>query len=198
MKRRMADLLDGVDMVMRFLIIRHKSLEFIGPPPSCRCSKSMSKIKLTNLPIEDLMEYIRIDWVGSNNKSNQHRGYYITGRLNTSIYRDDCYFDGPDPDMPVKGLRKYLNAASQLFDHKTSTATLLDLKIVDDGTAIEAKWKLQGILHLPWKPTLPIWTGTTRYHFDEQGKYGYVMSTSHLFVSVVEIPSIWNLSHLIC
>ena len=204
MRRRMADLLDGMDEVMRFLIIRHKSLEFIGPPPGCRCTKTMSSVKHTNLAMEELLELIRNDWAGTGS-TNLHRGYYITGRLNTSIYRDDCYFDGPDPDMPVRGLRKYLNAASQLFDHKTSRAELLSIDIVDAANApasttddnsnsgfnalmrsaaasssssqpsqqrtIVARWKLQGVLHLPWKPKLPVWTGSTTYHFDEQGMY---------------------------
>ena len=208
MRRRMADLVDGMDEVMRFLIIRHKSLEFIGPPPGCRCTKTMSSVKHTNLSMDELLQLIRNDWNdGSNGGSstNLHRGYYITGRLNTSIYRDDCYFDGPDPDMPVRGLRKYLNAASQLFDHKTSRAELLSIDIVDAANApasttddnsnsgfnalmrsaaasssssqpsqqrtIVARWKLQGVLHLPWKPKLPVWTGSTTYHFDEQGMY---------------------------
>ena len=63
-----------------------------------------------------------------------HKGYYITGKLNTTIYRDDCWFDGPDPDMPVRGVRKYLNAASQLFDVSASTAELLSLEIGDNSS----------------------------------------------------------------
>ena len=213
-KRRMSDLLDGMDVVMRFLIIRHKSLDIIGPPPGCRCSKSMSPVKRRNLPIEDVLELIRCDWTGKrggdgnlDQNRKQDRGYYITGRLNTAIYRDDCMFDGPDPDMPVRGLRKYLSAASQLFDQKQSRAELLSLEIADrnregigatqvnaivrtlgekaygkgnrdgidmtHGRSVEkvivATWKLEGVLHLPWKPTLPVWTGTTTYFFDEQG-----------------------------
>jgi hypothetical protein len=178
-RRRTADFLDGIDMVMRFLIIRHKSLPLIGPPPGCRSlySKTQFVKKSTNLRLEDIIEIIRHDW-----RPHTMKGYYITGRLNTTIYRDDCFFDGPDPDMPVKGLRKYLNAASQLFDTAASTAELLSLEIVepkDDNDysgrsssttnrMIVAHWKLQGVLHLPWHPTLPVWTGKTMYHFDEE------------------------------
>eukprot|EP00980_Cylindrotheca_fusiformis_P007033 scaffold1475_cov111-Cylindrotheca_fusiformis.AAC.12 len=162
MRRRMADLLDGVDMVMRFLIIRHKSLDLIGPPPGCRsCRVSQSKVQ--NLPMEDLKDIIRRDW-----REDTNKGYYISGRMSTAIYRDDCLFDGPDPDMPVRGLRKYLNAASQLFDHSSSTATLLSLETVDSHT-IEARWRIEGVLHLPWHPKVPAWTGSTMYHFDEDG-----------------------------
>lgn len=172
-RRRMTDFLDGVDMVMRFLIIRHKSLPLIGPPPGCR-SAIATDTKHTHLDRNVLMETIRRDWT----PDNRHKGYYITGRLNTTIYRDDCWFDGPDPDMPVRGLRKYLNAASQLFDTSKSTAELLSLEIGDPSEAafwgsktkftIVAQWKLKGVLHLPWHPSLPVWTGRTIYHFDDE------------------------------
>jgi len=121
------------------------------------------------------MDTIRHDW----KPEKQHKGYYITGRLNTTIYRDDCWFDGPDPDMPVRGVRKYLNAASQLFDTATSTAELLSLEIgpqpepnkwgeMKTKSTIIARWKLQGVLHLPWHPSLPVWTGRTTYHLDDE------------------------------
>lgn len=161
-KRRTADLLDGVDMVMRFVVIRHKSLDVIGPPPGCR-SSTMTRTKHKGQNSHQISQIIQQDW-----RQDTDKGYYITGRLNTTIYRDDCLFDGPDPDMPVKGLRKYLNAASHLFDHATSTAELQDLLVVDD-TTIQARWKIQGVLHLPWHPKLPEWTGTTTYHLDPQG-----------------------------
>lgn len=167
LKRRVADLLDGLDMMMRFLVIRHKSLDLIGPPPGCR-SSCMSQIKHLHTTMDERLDIIRHDWRPATNK-----GYYITGRLNTTIYRDDCLFDGPDPDMPVRGLRKYTNAASHLFDHATSTAELLSIEAVSDTNAkipvVEARWRLQGVLHLPWHPRLPVWTGRTTYHFDDEG-----------------------------
>jgi len=254
-RRRTTDLLDGIDMIMRFVVIRHKSLPLIGPPPSCRSiaatgsafcrTRTIATSKITasnavekkhkNLNVHDLLEIIRVDWKSTatatatatsnkgettktkkiinqpqQNNKNNHKGYYITGRLNTAIYRDDCLFDGPDPDMPVRGLRKYLNAASQLFDTKTSTAELLSLEIINDNdignrsndnnkdndedipvifkrtaiartkklttrkstktttTTIVARWKLQGVLQLPWHPSLPVWTGKTVYHLDDE------------------------------
>jgi hypothetical protein len=180
-RRRMTDFLDGADMVMRFLVIRHKSLDLIGPPPGCR-STIEKGAKHKHLDLESLVDTIRDDWKPYH---NNHKGYYITGRLNTTIYRDDCWFEGPDPDMPVRGVRKYLNAASQLFDVKTSTAELLSLEIGGDDdenenrhhrggkhkrskATIVARWKLKGVLHLPWHPSLPIWTGTTTYHLDDE------------------------------
>jgi hypothetical protein len=223
-RRRAADLLDGIDLTVRFLIIRHKSLlpSFLvpsalsssSPPPGCWRSKSDEHTaKQQNLSQTEVLEILRSDWcsagiivgggarvsvIGNNNNNNNQRGtpqkinkgYYITGKLTTSIYRDDCVFDGPDPDMPVRGLRKYLNAASQLFDPKHSYAELLSLEgeverdnidgnTMGDGTRnaattssssrIVARWKMKGRLRLPWKPYTPEWTGSTTYYRDNDG-----------------------------
>jgi len=160
-RRRAADLLDAMDQVMRFLMIRHKSLDLLGPPPGWRC-EGETCLKNKHLSIQETEQIIRNDW-----REDTNKGYYITGRLNTTIYRDDCLFDGPDPDMPVRGLRKYLNAASQLFDQGKSRSELLSLEIQDD--LIVAKWRMNGILRLPWRPWIPEVTGTTTYHRDEDG-----------------------------
>jgi hypothetical protein len=96
LKRRMVDALDAVDMIMRFLVIRHKSLDIFGPPPGHR-SKFQQCIKNKHQTTTELLEIIRQDW-----KVDTHSGYYITGKLNATIYRDDCLFNGPDPDMPVR------------------------------------------------------------------------------------------------
>lgn len=161
-RRRMADLLDSIDMVIRFVVIRHKSLDIVGPPPSWRAPDA-SAHKQLGLPIAKAAEVIRRDW-----REDTNKGYYVTGRLNLTIYRDDCIFDGPDPDMPVRGLRKYLNAASQLFDQGKSRAELLSLDVVNEHQIV-ARWRMNGVLRLPWKPKLPDWTGTTVYHRDERG-----------------------------
>lgn len=158
-RRRASDILDSVDSVIRVLIIRNRSL--LGPPPSLRCAGKTCD-KDFGLSIKETMEIIRKDW-----RQDTKKGYYVTGRLTTSIYRDDCLFDGPDPDMPVKGLRKFLNAAKQLFDQRSSSAELLSLAI--EGDVVKANWKFNGILRLPWRPTLPEVTGTTTYHMDPTG-----------------------------
>eukprot|EP00536_Pseudo-nitzschia_multiseries_P009793 jgi/Psemu1/24280/gm1.24280_g len=66
-RRRMTDMLDGLDMVMRFLIIRHKSLPLIGPPPGCRSAIATGRSTATNnkhkhLELAELVETIRFDW----------------------------------------------------------------------------------------------------------------------------------------
>jgi hypothetical protein len=173
-----------------------------GPPPAWRGPSRDGRLadksheKLVFLSSAELCEYIRHDWrsipvLESNHR--QHRGYYVTGKLNQSLYRDDCLFTGPDPDLPVRGLRKYLSAASQLFDPRDSRAILLSLDVFpgtegempeqhdkagtlnnDGGGALSntekivARWRLFGTLRLPWHPRIPDLTGTTTYHRDPE------------------------------
>jgi len=197
MRRRASDLLDAADMIMRFLVIRHKSLDLLGPPPGWRC-QGQTCFKVKHLPTSEIVDVIRRDW-----RQDTNRGYYITGRLNTTIYRDDCYFDGPDPDMPVKGLRKYLNAASQLFDQGKSRSELLCLDVIPApssgdvdanngyGELIVARWRMNGILRLPWKPELPTWTGTTTYHRDADGLIYRHVETWDMTVSQAFLRTFW-------
>ncbi len=199
-RRRASDVLDAMDMILQFLVVRHKSLPLYELSSRLQSSSidvsgsggnyiqhSSSIIpttgtdKLYHLPVEDLLAIIIEDW-----KVTNHKGYYVTGKLSTCIYHDDTLFDGPDPDMPVRGLYKYINAASQLFDTKHTYCELLSIEQVnavnsnDESTAtttssrmqttpvIVAKWKMHGRLRLPWKPVVPEWTGTTRYHIHSQ------------------------------
>mmetsp|Transcript_12312 Transcript_12312/g.14495 ORF Transcript_12312/g.14495 Transcript_12312/m.14495 type:complete len:323 (-) Transcript_12312:101-1069(-) len=207
-RRRAADFIDNVAMIARFLVIRHKSL-FNGVPleleiPGCKAigrhvltNADGTVCKNKNLPSDQIYQVVKKDWSEENGK-----GYYITGRLNSTIYRDDCLFDGPDPDMPVRGLRKYLAAASQLFDAKESYAQLLELNTVDEGGEyscglIEARWKMEGILMLPWRPRVKPWTGWTKYHIDEDGmialhEEGWDISVLEAFVGTI-FPRIWKI-----
>lgn len=127
-RRRVADAIDDCSMLLQFLIIRHKSLPFVSDlllggdgvdgrtaareqqaftAPGCKPlgrhikrSADGSAQKTRGLSIGEVQERIRNDWLGG---SSGEVGYYITGRLDSTIYRDDCLFSGPDPDMPVKG-----------------------------------------------------------------------------------------------
>jgi len=151
-------------------------------------------VKHIHLPIETIRDVIVQDWRSDTNALSKpkacslNKGYYITGKLNSTIYTDDCMFDGPDPDMPVKGLRKYLGAASNLFDSGKSFATLLDIQIIDVGVGnnmqsktksqygnkvVEVKWRMEGVLMLPWRPRVKPWSGWTRYYLDENGLIAY-------------------------
>lgn len=216
LRRRLTDIYDTIDTVLRKHIYRSYIVNHVlDVPPSIRCSNdnnvnesevdnnnnnnvlmkkkkvssnsNVSCSKLFHLSINEMISIIQNDYSKHNNK-----GYYITGKVNTAIYRNDCYFNSPDPDMPIIGLNKYINAASQLFDYKTSTCQLLSIQqyipninnnddhdIIlsnrndndsnDNNIIIEAKWCMNGVLRLPFLPTLPTVTGTTYYYLDYMG-----------------------------
>ncbi|KAL7539103.1 hypothetical protein ACHAXR_009032 [Thalassiosira sp. AJA248-18] len=203
-RRRAADLIDNAAMVLQFLLIRHKSLPgisdlFLTDSPADEMSSlaSTNSImdvfsapgckplgrhikrntdgtaqKTLHLPIEDISQRVHDNWTGG--VAGKDKGYYITGKLDSTIYRDDCFFTGPDPDMPVRGLRKYLSAAAHLFDPRESNAEMLSIKNYDNAGEkgygmIEVKWRLGGVIQLPWHPKIEPWTGTTFYHLDEKG-----------------------------
>eukprot|EP00537_Pseudo-nitzschia_pungens_P003270 CAMPEP_0172360766 /NCGR_PEP_ID=MMETSP1060-20121228/4740_1 /TAXON_ID=37318 /ORGANISM="Pseudo-nitzschia pungens, Strain cf. cingulata" /LENGTH=543 /DNA_ID=CAMNT_0013082847 /DNA_START=162 /DNA_END=1796 /DNA_ORIENTATION=- len=74
------------------------------------------------------------------------KGYYVTGRLSRHIYRDDCEFRSPDPDLPIRGLRKYVGVAPMLFSTKASHSKLLsleELKADDRGRVLQQERQQQ-------------------------------------------------------
>jgi hypothetical protein len=165
-RRRIGDTLDNLETIIKHTIIRPECWDLMGPPQAWRPAGSnykQSRIKYLGLSTERLKNYITDDW-----KPSTGKGYYVTGKVTTAIYRDDCFFGGPDPDMPIRGLRKYLGVAAHLFDSKTSRADLLDFEVLDNVT-LQAHWQMQGILKLPWHPHLPVFRGETTYHLDSQG-----------------------------
>lgn len=180
----MGDLLDKVENVMKHTVIRRECWPLMGPPQAWRPAghnKKLRRIKYKNLPLEDVKQYVYNDW-----KPDTGKGYYVTGKLTTAIYRDDCLFLGPDPDMPIKGLRKYIGVAAHLFDFDESVSTLKSLEIVDDDNTLVAEWQLKGILKLPWRPHLPTFSGKTVYYFDDEGlierhEESWDMTVAHAF-----------------
>lgn len=191
-RRRISDVIDGMAMIGRFLVIRHKSilsdpsfsvlLGYEYTVPGClpllgkgeggqvvvqNAIFAANQEKLKHQSIDTISAIIKKDWLGKH--ASGSRGYYITGKLSTEIYRNDCLFDGPDPDMPVRGLRKYLSAASHLFDQGKSHAKMLSITHDDEKRTVTVRWLLGGILMLPWRPTVKDWTGCTVYYLDEEG-----------------------------
>lgn len=169
-RRRATDSVDSLASTVRFVLARHKSLP-IPILPGNQHTLSTPTIKTHGLSLDTLSNIIQKDWKSSSNlsKLTSGKGYYITGKLTSEIYRDDCFFDGPDPDMPVSGLKKYISSTSQLFDHKASKADLISLEINEEKRVIKVHWRLEGILNLPWHPKLKPWTGQTSYFIDESG-----------------------------
>ena len=152
-KRRATDALEAALLIGRFVLARHKSLPSLAP-------RRQGEPKTTGLAAEAVMEVIRADF--------EERRYYITGRLSREVYADACFFDSPDPDMPVRGLEKYIDAISKLFDRRGSRMDLLDLQVVAPRLVI-ARWRLDATVALPWRPRIKAFTGCTLYELDEQG-----------------------------
>lgn len=155
-KRRAVDFLESSMRFGRFVAARHKSLDPF--PPANTGNKRVL------LSVEEVMEVVRKDF--------EERAYYVSGKLSKDVYTDDCFFDAPDPDMPVTGLSKYVDAISSLFVRSRSRIELLHLETIRselDTECIIARWRLQGTLHLPWKPSVKAYTGTTLYQLDHQG-----------------------------
>lgn len=168
MRRRSGDILDTLESVMKHTMIRKECWPIMGPPQAHRpagTNKKTNAIKYKGLSLSELHQNVLQDW----KPDTDGKGYYITGKLTTPIFRDDCLFLGPDPDMPIHGLRKYVGVASHLFDYDTSRATLHSLEMKEDKNALVAKWTMSGILRLPWRPALPTFSGTTTYHIDDEG-----------------------------
>lgn len=171
-RRRSYDLLDSATSVFEFFLARHKSLNLPGLQQlqlGCQDGfTATAEPKTTGLPLAELKALIEDDW-----KAETAKGYYISGKLNRAIYSDDCLFDGPDPDMPVKGLKKYLSSASQIFEFRSSRADLLRLEVVDVTdplhSIIKAHWRIEGKLNLPWHPPVKPWTGSTTYYISPVG-----------------------------
>lgn len=166
-KRRAVDFIEGLHYLKH--MIEHDGK--VGLPYMVKRDifnhQKLGKAKLTGLTMAQICESIYQDWC----PSTAHlpgKGYYITGRLNQSIYRYDCIFQGPDPDMPVFGLWKYLLSVSQLFNVKNSKAELIKPLEIDQRTII-AQWRIEGQINLPWKPYVKPWIGKTIYHIDEDG-----------------------------
>ena len=166
LRRRYGDFLDNVETLMKYTIIRPQCRSLMEPPQAWRpagTNKKLHGIKYKGLSLEELRSIVLHDW-----RPKAGKGYYITGKVTTACYRDDCLFTGPDPDMPIRGLRKYIGVAAHLFDFDESCAALKALKVVDDHTLV-AEWQLRGILRLPWHPSLPTFSGKTVYHVDTDG-----------------------------
>lgn len=178
-RRRYGDILDDVEGFIRFFLVRpyfQDSTARLGPRISCKSIGKRTKEK--NLSVAQLLEILRKDWNAIHNKNGtadatpiDEKGYYVTGKLSTHIYRDDCYFSSPDPDLPLTGLRKYIGVASHLFDSRASRSKLLSLREVPGvenyPPILEAEWKMALTINLPWKPKLSEFTGSTLYFLDE-------------------------------
>ena len=178
-RRRAIDSLEFIVSIINFVLLtRHKSIPIAFNTEVT--TSAVGTIKLTNQTVAEIARCILNDWRGKIPNGFDGKGittyvaylyhhseeffspigYYITGALTKSIYRDDCYFDGPDPDMPVSGLQKYLLSVSNLFDRRKSRADITRPVVVNEvDRTIQVFWRLEGVLNLPWHPSMKPWTG---------------------------------------
>lgn len=152
-RRRFTDGVEALQQVVSFVWSRHKSL------PLGLARPSNAPAKRDGLTLAELASVLETDF--------GVRRAYVTGRLTRAVYAEDCFFDGPDPDMPVRGVRKYCLAVSGLFDAPSSACTLAGAPLVDEAAgAIICHWRLSGRLHLPWRPAFKPYLGYTTYTVD--------------------------------
>jgi hypothetical protein len=186
-RRRFQDVLDSVAIIADKVSPSYHHFVI----PGCS-SRRKNEIKSLDLSVVEIANIIQSDWHG---KFNNSKGYYITGDLSTSIYRDDCLFDSVDPDFPILGLKKYLSSSSQLFDRKVSKAELQAIEINTITKTITVDWRLEGKINLPWHPTFKPFTGRTTYYLDEQNliyKHSEVWNIGVLkaFLSTINLENI--------
>jgi len=118
-RRRAGDAVGAAVAIADFVAARHKSLELPAGLAELLAPAGPQLQKATNLPIEELMTRVATDI--------EEGQYYISGKLDASIYDDRCFFDGPDPDMPVRSLGRYVDALRGLFDETISRIDLISM-----------------------------------------------------------------------
>lgn len=172
-RRRATDALEVVSGVLAWAAARHASLPSVERKPHEYCGPCLC--------MTERVKRIRDDF--------EERQYYVTGKLSKELYAQDCVFDGPDPDTPVRGVRKWAQATAGLFDQSVSRVDLTRIAVVGDYE-VRADWRLEGVLNLPWKPPIKPYTGSTIYKFNQRGLiYEHLeewsISALDAFVSVV-------------
>ena len=140
-RRRATDFLEGAVLCGRWLASRHKSLDlsfgllplrqpfvdgiasrdiFNDEEPQQKGlvgSHSFGGRKVLRASRSIVLSVLAEDFA--------ERQCQVTGRLSRQYFSENCEFDGPDPDMPVRGTGKYLDASTNLFNHRASRCDLL-------------------------------------------------------------------------
>ena len=166
-RRRASDLLEAAVLVGRWLASRHKSLDLsLGLLPLSTVAGQPSRAhgKALGASHDELLAALFRDFHDSQCQ--------VTGRISRRHFSETCVFDGPDPDMPVKGLDKYLSAAATLFNHRQSRCEILGLaSSPGDQGRLEpiVFWRIEGVVNLPWHPRIKPYVGATHFRTDADG-----------------------------
>jgi hypothetical protein len=157
-RRRFLDAADAARQSSSWLAARHKSILGVLWTPSVEVpSQSFTATETLRAIIRDF-----------------ERGYYVTGKLSLEHYHPRCFFDSPDPDMPVRSPEIFASALKGLFDRRSSTLELLEEPHLVDNVIV-AEWRLAGKLGLPWRPMIKPFVGRTTFTLDGSG-----LVTSHV------------------
>ncbi|KAG1656176.1 hypothetical protein FOA52_008715 [Chlamydomonas sp. UWO 241] len=122
---------------------------------------SSAPTKLRGLRVEEIKDLLA-EGIGGDQ-------YFVTGRLNTAIFDDDCRF--VDPTNDVTGLGRYLTALGLLFDPQYSKVVLRKISITGPST-IEADYTSGGYLrqeNFPWRPYVAPYDGHVTYTLGPTG-----------------------------
>jgi len=139
-RRRATDSLEQLAVCGRWLASRHKSIDLtLGLLPLSTVAAGAhargvgAAEKARGLSLEALASRLADDFAV--------RHCQVTGRLSRDLYEEDCTFDGPDPDMPVTGLGKYLAASQHLFQHGPgrSRCDLLGVGVVAPASTTQGR-----------------------------------------------------------
>lgn len=139
--------------------------DFTKLAPLGRRSSSSLTGKELNVSLEDLSSRLAVDL--SSGHTGQG-GYFISGDLDESIFRDDCVF--VDPTNRVSSLTQYRNALRILFDPSESQVQLVKpMSVNHEENTIEATIRSRGVLQLPWRPYITAYESRIIYSVDENG-----------------------------
>jgi len=131
-----------------------------GEPPSAPRRREQD-----SLDAGDVLAGLRTDF--------EENEYLWSGRITAELYDEDCTFT--DPTLSFAGLSTFERNLANLdpwierFVPPTARSVeLKSLRLVDDGAAVEAEWRMLGDLALPWRPRLDL-GGRTRYTLGGEG-----------------------------
>jgi len=156
-KRRFLDAAQAARESQAWLYARHKSLlgldafAAVSPPPAAGAALSRA----------ETLAVLAADF--------DERQYYVTGFLSREIYDPRCFFDSPDPDMPVRSPEIFAQSLRGLFDARRSAVELLEPPTFVDASTIVAEWRLEGALRLPWRPRIKAFVGRTTFTLGDSG-----------------------------
>ena len=191
-RTRAYDALENFLAVANFVAARHKSIFDRPFLPGSNASifeplalpVPSTGPKTRGLSREAVMDVVRRDF--------EEGRYYVSGRLSQGIYDDACFFDSPDPDMPVLSVQRYRDALKGLFDPQMSAIELVSLEPhADSERAFVAQWRLSGHLKLPWRPAIKPYAGATLYELGDDGLIVSHTETWSISVFDAFVSTVW-------